>query len=282
MSAKPATRKRISSASIRRETSPAAIAGSALLHALLIASAFFTWQHKLKIASESPPVVPVELVTIGEKTNIAPTVKSQPKIEPQEEKFMAPPAVEANEPPPLLTPAEPEPEPAPPEPVKKPEPKPVETPKPIQKPKPVEEKPKKQKFDIDSIEALLNKVAPKQEKSNAKTGDRTIKGIGAQNAMTMDLVDALRNQIAQCWSPPVGAPDPEDLVADFFVQLNPDGSVARATALTQPRNSYMRAAIDSARRAIFTCQPYKLPADRYSLWHEIDPLHFDPRQMLGR
>ena len=31
-----------------------------------------------------------------------------------------------------------------------------------------------------------------------------------------------------------------------------------------------------------TCQPYKLPADRYNQWREIDPLHFDPRQMLGR
>ena len=24
--------------------------------------------------------------------------------------------------------------------------------------------------------------------------------------MTMDLADALQNQIAQCWNPPVGAP----------------------------------------------------------------------------
>jgi hypothetical protein len=68
---------------------------------------------------------------------------------------------------------------------------------------------------------------------------------------------------------------------DFFVRLNPDGSVAEVTQRTQPQNSYMRAAAESARRAIFTCQPYKLPADRYNQWHEIDPLHFDPRQMMG-
>ncbi len=150
--------------------------------------------------------------------------------------------------------------------------------------KPEPEKPKKQKFDINNIEALLNKVAPKQEKSNAKIADRTMKGIGAQNAMTMDLVDSLRNQIAQCWSPPAGAPNPDELVVDFSVQLNPDGSVAQAKLSadgTQPQNSYMRAAVEAARRAIMTCQPYKLPADRYNQWREIDPMHFDPRQMMG-
>src|SRR6185437_6727738 len=124
MSAKPATRRRISAASIRQDVSPAGLAGSALLHALIVASAFFTWQHTLKISDETPPVVPVELVTIGEKTNIRATVKP---------------------PPPLPKPEEPAPEPAPPEPVVKPEPKP----QPVQKVKPQEEKPKKQKFDIN-------------------------------------------------------------------------------------------------------------------------------------
>jgi len=275
MSPKPAARRRISAASIRHDVSPAGLAGSALLHAAIIASAFFTWQHTLKIADETPPVVPVELVTIGPKTNIRATQKPPPKIEPEEIKQAAPEPIVAAPPPPIPQPEEPAPEPAPPKPVVKPEPKPV------QKVKPQEEKPKKQKFDINNIEALLNKVAPKQEKSNAKVADRTIKGIGAQTAMTMDLVDSLRNQIAQCWSPPAGAPHPEDLIVDFFVQLNPDGSVAMATPRTQPQNSYMRAALESARRAIFTCQPYKLPADRYNQWREIDPLHFDPRQMMG-
>ena len=270
MSAKPATRRRISAASVRHDVSPAGLAGSALLHALIVASAFFTWQHTLKISDETPPVVPVELVTIGEKTNIRATVKPPPKIEPQEDKFATPPPVEATPPPPLPKPEEPAPEPAPPQPVVKPEPKP----EPKMKPQP--EKPKKQKFDINNIEALLNKVAPKQEKTNAKVADRTIKGIGAQNAMTMDLEDALANQINQCWSKPAGAPHSERLFVDFYLQLNPDGSVATLKTLTQPQDTYMRAAVEAARRAIFTCQPYKLPADRYNQWREIDRLHFIP------
>ena len=278
MSPNPATRRRISAASIRREISPTGLAGSALLHAAITAASLYTFQHTLKISDESPPVVPVELVTIGPKTNIMATQKPPPKVEPPEEKPVTPPPVEATPPPPIAKPEEPAPEPAPPLPVVKPEPKPEPQVKPTP-PKP--EKPKTQKFDINNIEALLNKVAPKQEKSNAKIADRTIKGIGAQTAMTMDLVDALRNQIAQCWSPPAGAPRPEDLVVDFFVRLNPDGSVAQVTSASVPQNSYMRAAVEAARRAIMTCQPYKLPADRYNQWREIDPLHFDPRQMMG-
>ncbi len=275
MSANPATRRRISSASIRREISPTGLAGSALLHAAIIAASLFTFQHTLKISDESPPIVPVELVTIGPKTNIMATQKPPPKIEPPDIKQPAPEPIVAATPPPIPLPKEPTPEPAPDQPVVKTPPK-VEP-----KVKPEPEKPKKQKFDINNIEALLNKVAPKQEKSNAKIADRTMKGIGAQNAMTMDLVDSLRNQIAQCWSPPAGAPNPDELVVDFSVQLNPDGSVAQAVPRTQPQNSYMRAAVESARRAIMTCQPYKLPADRYNQWREIDPMHFDPRQMMG-
>jgi hypothetical protein len=47
-------------------------------------------------------------------------------------------------------------------------------------------------------------------------------------------------------------------------------------------NAYTRAAAEAARRAIFQCQPYKLPQDRYSQWREINPLRFDPRQMMNQ
>ena len=151
-------------------------------------------------------------------------------------------------------------------------------------------KPKKQKFDINNIAALLNKQTPGAvQRRNAKTGDRmTSKASAQQNAMTADLQDALRSQIAQCWSPPVGAPHAEDLVVDFDLFLNQDGSVAQPPQLTgdsaaaAASNPYTRAAAEAARRAIYECAPYKLPADRYSQWREINPFHFDPRQMMGQ
>jgi hypothetical protein len=103
--------------------------------------------------------------------------------------------------------------------------------------------------------------------------------------MTMDLVDALKNQIAQCWSPPVGAPHPERLIPEFHLFLAPDGRVAQPPQLAADSASqatsdpFMRAAVDAARRAIYTCQPYKLPADRYNDWRDIT-IDFDPRKMF--
>ena len=108
------------------------------------------------------------------------------------------------------------------------------------------------------------------------------------NAMTADIETALRSQIQPCWSPPVGAPRPDELVVDFDLLLNPDGSVAQPPQLTADsaaraaRDPYTRAAAEAARRAIYSCAPYKLPADKFAVWHEISPFHFDPRQMMGQ
>jgi hypothetical protein len=101
--------------------------------------------------------------------------------------------------------------------------------------------------------------------------------------MTMDLADAISNKIAQCWSPPVGAPRSQELVVDFDLYLNQDGSVASADSDDLHSNdAYTRAAADAARRAIYTCAPYTLPRDRYAQWREINPFHFDPSRMMGQ
>ncbi len=297
-----AQRSRISAASPARDVSKTGLIGSVLLHGALVAATFITWQHSFTMPTESPPIVPVELVTLGDKTNIRDMVKTPPKEVPEEKP--APPVEDPAKPeppppepvppepvppepaPPELKP-EPKPEPAPPKPVeKKPEPPKVQ-PKPKDKPKPTPEKPKKDNFDINSIEALLNKVAPKEASSKAQTGDRNIRGIGDRNAMTMDLIDTLRNQISQCWSLPAGAPNPERLIVRMNVYLAPDGSIARPpqlsadSAAAAARDPYMRTAADAARRAIHVCAPYKLPADRYSVWKEIQ-VTFDPRLLLGQ
>ena len=106
--------------------------------------------------------------------------------------------------------------------------------------------------------------------------------------MTLDLSDALSNQIARCWNPQIGAPRADELIVDFDLFLSPDGSVAQPPQLTASSRAaaasdpYTRAAADAARRAIYQCQPYRLPADRYSQWREISPFHFDPSRMMGQ
>src|SRR5258708_22393702 len=66
--------------SLESGTSSRGLVASAILHAGIVAAALFTFSHaKLEIQDQSPPVVPVDLVTIAQKTNITPTVEEQPK-----------------------------------------------------------------------------------------------------------------------------------------------------------------------------------------------------------
>lgn len=262
--------------------SPIAWIGSAVLHAGLIGATLFTFAKTLDISDESPPMIPVDLVTIADKTNIAPTAKPAPVIKP-DEITPQPQQLQMPTPVPPQQDAQETPDESPSEPAITP-PAPTPTPelKPQQQAAPAKLKPK-----ADQFAALLNKLtAPAATTSNAKPADRTVKGIGQMNAMTMDLVDALRDQISQCWNAPVGAPHAEQLVVTIEVFLNPDGSVAQPPQLTSdsasaaPGNPFMRAAGDAAMRAIYVCAPYKLPADRYSIWRDIT-VTFDPRKMVG-
>jgi outer membrane biosynthesis protein TonB len=249
----------------------AGLAVSLVLHAALVGATYFTWSRMLDTSPESH-AVPVDLITITEKTNVAAMAPppTPAKVEVPQPTIEAPPPLQ-------LQPVEPAPEPPLPQFKIKPEPKKVED-----QPKPPDQPPKKQ--TSQDFAALLNKLtSTPRTPPNAKVGPRVAQGIGAANAMTADLADALKSQIYQCWSPPVGAPNASDLVVDFDLTLNPDGTPGRATSdALASGNPYTRAAAEAARRAIFQCQPYKLPQDRYSQWREINPLRFDPRQMMNQ
>lgn len=242
---------------------------SFLLHAALIGATYFTWSRMLDASPESH-AVPVDLITVTEKTNVAamapPPPPTPPKLEIPQPTLEAPALPQFQE-------VEPAPEPPMPEIKVKPE-KAQDQPKPPDKPK----------QNSQDFAALLNKLtATPKTPPDAKVGPRTVQGIGAANAMTADLADALKSQIYQCWNPPVGAPNASDLVVDFDLVLNPDGTPGSATSSAlSSANPYTRAAAEAARRAIFQCQPYKLPQDRYSQWREISPLRFDPRQMMNQ
>jgi hypothetical protein len=213
----------------------------------------------------------VDLVTIADVTNVA--AQAPPAPEPQK-MDTPPPALEAP-PEPQMEKIEPAPEPPVPDfKIAKDEPKPVEKPVPTKK------------KTAPDFNALLNKLtAPDKSVKPAKEGPRVIQGIGTGNLMTADLADALKSQIYRCWSPPTGAPDARDLIVDYDLGLNPDGSVGRlqmtpGTAAQAAGNGYTRAAAEAASRAIYQCQPYRLPAERYNLWRQINPLRFDPRRMM--
>ena len=248
------------------------VALSAIFHVLIFAAAFLTFSRNLSTPEETH-VVPVDLVTIAEKTNVA----AQAPPTPEPEKMDRPQPVLEAPPEPQMQEVEPAPQPDMPKfDVAKEKPKPVDKPQPTKKEM------------TQDFNALLNKLTtPDKPVKTAKAGPRVIQGIGTGDLMTADLADALKSQMYRCWSPPTGAPDARDLVVDYDLSLNPDGTVGRlqmtpGTAAAAAGNAYTRAAAEAASRAIYQCQPYKLPPDRYALWREINPLRFDPRQMMGQ
>ncbi len=262
---------------------------SALLHALALAGVFVVWPYMAPPVVMQSDIVPVDLLTVADMTNVAPQEQAEepkpPEPQPVPIEIPQPPAptdFAAAEPPPPPpeddAPAlEPEPEKKEPE-----KPKPPEPPQqrfamstPRAKPKP--EKPKDE-FDVDKILKSLDSTDQPKEKKAAPakaTADRSLKAAGAQNAMTASEIDALTSQLQKCWNVPAGAPDPAALVLRVRVFFNEDGTIASPPQLLdQGRlgDPYFRAAADSAIRAVHICGPYDLPPEKYAGekgWNEI-------------
>jgi outer membrane biosynthesis protein TonB len=252
-----------------------------------------------------PPNIPIELVTIGEVTNIKQIdkVDEQQKDEKPEEPKPEELRQAAIPPLPEVKPApEPEPVPAPPPPPEAvPEPKPA--PKPEEKKveqKPAEVKPaqvapqpkKPPDFDPSKIAALLNKLPPKAksetpgEEHKLSTGPQKTEAVGEANAMTASWQALINEQFKRCWNVQGGAQDAEKQIVTVHVELNPDGSLARSPEVVNAAEVALggqtfQIAAERALRAVRACSPLKqLPPDRYSDWHEMDFV-FDPRRMLG-
>jgi hypothetical protein len=173
---------------------------------------------------------------------------------------------------------------------KKPVPKKAEAKpeKPKAKPKPKPQAEKKRDVNVDRMAALLNKLP--DAASEARTEDappdtprKKVKGqsSGTQMTMAVNEIDALRAKIAQCWNPPPGGLGADAIIVKLRLQLNEDGSlIGYPTVANSGFSPFFQAAADSAVRAVYQCQPYELPAEKYAVWRDMI-LNFDPRQMYG-
>ena len=285
---------------------------SLLLHGALLTFALISLHNAKAFKPTEVKSIPLDIVDISELTKIkaglkkAPEEKQQTKDdkkpvakaeEPEKKKKKPAPVrkVEAAPPPPVEKPeVKPEVKPVPkkveekiakkevPKPKPKPKPKPVAKPKPKPKPKKVV---KKKKFDEDKIAALLNKVpdaAPDSSKLPDLPGAKKVKGNPEGKALTMSIseIDAFRRQVSQCWNPPVGGLGAEDLLVKVRLQLRQDGTLKdQPKVMNRGGSPFFRAAADSATRAIWQCQPYHLPKEKYKLWQDMI-INFDPRHML--
>jgi colicin import membrane protein len=99
--------------------------------------------------------------------------------------------------------------------------------------------------------------------------------------LSLTELEALRARLAQLWTVPAGAKDPQELVVLIRVKLKPDGMLAAPPiVLTSGQSPLFMAARDSAIRALFRGQPYDmLKPEHYEQWKDVE-ITFDPRDMI--
>lgn len=259
---------------------------SAALHVLIFLLAFFGLPSLL---SNAPPIEPaaitVEILPITGITNVKPSEElPSPEEKPQEK----PQPEQAKPSPPVKTAEE---TPAPPEETVVPKPKEKPSEKKPEKPDTKKDDKKKKEEALDAILKAVKDTAQKQKKDTDSKDTAPSKSKSFSNKfdptmqLSMSEKDAIMSQIAKCWSVPAGAKNAQDLVVVVMAEFNADGSyinveLADESKSRYSRDSFFRAAADSAIRAVKQCSPLKgLPADRYNGWREME-LSFNPKFML--
>lgn len=282
---------------------------SLALHAAIIGAGYVVWPYVgTAVLEEEFVIVPVELVDVGEITNVAPVVQQpEEEVEPEEE-----PEPELPEPEESDDPIEDEPderdlpedeietarEAAPPEeadddvipdldqePEEEPEPEP-------EKPEPEQPKKPNPKPERNPLDDLLNDAdstfeserqtkratqPPKQEErllNETPPAQEVRKGAGDRSANTVRIEQLLWNQIYPCWDGVSDQPEPERLNVQMRAELDAEGNVLDVE-LVRPRRApigdrSMSLAVERALRAVRKCQPYRLPRDDYDLWKEAN------------
>lgn len=173
----------------------------------------------------------------------------------------------------------------------KPEPPkpPVKTPPPpVKTAEPQKPKPPTPTFSADKIAALLDKREPVRTASASRdmvpvTTAGTARGLASKLSISQrSAIDgALREQIAPCWNPPVGAAGAVDLRVTVRFQLSADGTLDGQPDIVQWQSAPgFQAAADSALRAVRRCSPLHLPAEAFDYWRDVQ-INFDPKDMLG-
>ena len=272
---------------------------SFVLHGAAIFGGLFVYKGGVKPLPETR-IIPIELVTVTETTNIRAAVKA-----PKPEKITPPEA----EPMTLETPMENAPEEAevkeapketsePVEVVKEAEVKiPDETALPIpdkeiEEVKPAEPEPPS--FDLDKLASMIDRsreTAPEKnqqkvlqsESNNYVFADNSRAGSGAGTEMTVNEMDALQSAMYKCWRMPADAKNPEKLIVRLSVKILPDGYVQDVKIIDKarqrrndPGNPFWDVAEQRAVRAVSQCGPYDfLPAAKYSQWKDMT-LNFRP------
>ena len=182
-------------------------------------------------------------------------------------------------------------------PVKKVAPKPAPKPQP-KKPQPKKEapKPKDEPKLANPLKSLLASVDALEKETGNKSATATIKegtdvanmgiegGTGGSyfSELSISEIDAIAGRLRACWNLDPGAMGIKDMIIEVRVFLNKDGTVRDAKILDTSRynsDKAFRSVAESARRAVYVCQPYSIfanrYADKYDIWKTM-LLRFNP------
>jgi outer membrane biosynthesis protein TonB len=160
-------------------------------------------------------------------------------------------------------------------------------PEPKKEAKPQPKKPDKPqpKFDANRIAALLDKRDPQRVAAAGDVVNHTL-AFGARTGdaptLSQSEIDAFRQRLKSCWTPPAGAPNADRIKVPITIRLKLDRTLAAPPEVEmRASDPYTQAMIESAVRAIIQCQPYTMfSVSRYEIWKEL-PLSFDPVEMFG-
>ena len=227
----------------------------------------------------------------------------EPEPEPEPEKVEEPKESFVDTAPEPKPEPKPDPKPQPkqeqPKPSKKPAPKPSKKPKPKpqSKPKPkAENKPQEVKTVSNPLKSLMDSVnslekelgeqnAPAVIKTGTQVANMGVEG-GTGGSYLSDLsiteIDAIGGRLRECWNLDPGAQGIEGMIIEIRAFLNQDGTVRDVDILDKSRynnDNHFRSVAESARRAVYTCQPYSILAQKYpqkyDMWKTM-LLRFNP------
>jgi len=141
-------------------------------------------------------------------------------------------------------------------------------------------------FNIDEISAVVNRSRDSQpiagqqktllsEQNFYRYSEQSQAAAGAGTALTMSEQDALQSRMYECWSEPVGAPNPQELIVEVRVKMRRDGTIIDAylndqRAVQRSLNPFMPIAARNAVNAVKKCSPYDfMPVEKYSQWQDM-------------
>lgn len=155
----------------------------------------------------------------------------------------------------------------------------TEPPKPKDK-----QKPDTPKYDANQIAQLLDHRDPQRQVASASELNNAA-SLGAPTAapnaqLSQTEIDALRERIRDCWSPPPGVDSNSNIYVSLRVLFKPDGSLAQMPVVVAGTASPLGPALaESGTRALLMCQPFTmLKPEHYAQWKDIT-VDFNPRDL---